>query len=110
MKKLRTNLKKEEIALVKGYMRWYRVVENELRLFVNERAVNKNKEIINKIYWKESRAALCVESLEYAENFYNNHKNLEVKLFIKSDAGALYSEYEVKSWGLNHEGIEVILS
>ncbi|MDU1314817.1 hypothetical protein [Clostridium septicum] len=34
----------------------------------------------------------------------------DILLFIKSDAGALYSEYEVKSWGLNHEGIEVILS
>ena len=33
MKKLRTNLRKEDIALSKGYMRWYRVVENEVRLF-----------------------------------------------------------------------------
>ena len=41
MKKLRTNLKKEDIALSKGYMRWYRVVEDEVRLFINERAVDK---------------------------------------------------------------------
>ena len=34
----------------------------------------------------------------------------KVKLFIKADAGILYSEYEVKSWGLNDKGIEVILT
>ena len=49
MKKLRTNLRKEDIALSKGYMRWYRVVENEVRLFINERALNNNKEAVNKI-------------------------------------------------------------
>ena len=89
MKKLRTNLRKEDIALSKGYMRWYRVVENEVRLFINE---------------------LCIDSFDYSKNFYEKHKNLEVKLFIKADAGTLYSEYEVKSWGLNDKGIEVILS
>ena len=96
MKKLRTNLKKEDIALSKGYMRWYRVVEDEVRLFINERAVNNNKEAVNKIYWKENRAELCIDSFDYSKKFYEKHKNLEVKLFIKADAGTLYSEYEVK--------------
>ena len=49
-------------------------------------------------------------SFNYSKNFYEKHKNLEVKLFIKADAGTLYSEYEVKSWGLNEKGIEVILT
>lgn len=110
MKKLRTNLKKEDIALSKGYMRWYRVIENEVRLFINERAVNNNKEAVNKIYWKDSRAELCIDSFEYSKKFYEKHKKLDVKLFIKADAGILYSEYEVKSWGLNDKGIEVILT
>ena len=88
----------------------YRVVENEVRLFINERAVNNNKEAVNKIYWRDSRAELCIDSFDYSKNFYEKHKNLEVKLFIKADAGTLYSEYEVKSWGLNDKAIEVILS
>ena len=74
MKKLRTNLRKEDIALSKGYMRWYRVVENEVRLFINERAVNNNKEAVNKIYWKDSRAELCIDSFDYSKNFYEKHK------------------------------------
>lgn len=110
MKKLRTNLKKEDIALSKGYMRWYRVVENEIRLFINERAINDNKEIVNKIYWKDSRAEFCIDSLEYSKKFYEKHKDLDVKVFIKSDGGALYSEYEVKSWGVNEKCIEVIFT
>ena len=110
MKKLRTNLKKEDIALSKGYMRWYRVVENEVRLFINERALNNNKEVINRIYWKDGRAELCIDSFDYSQKFYEKYKKLDVKLFIKSDGGALYSEYEVKSWGLNEKGIEVILT
>ena len=35
MKKLRSNLKKEEIAGSKGYMKWYRTFDNEIRVFVN---------------------------------------------------------------------------
>ena len=53
---------------------------------------------------------MCIDSFDYSQKFYEKHKNLDVKLFIKSDGGALYSEYEVKSWGLNEKGIEVILS
>ena len=37
MKILARNLKKEEIALQKGYMKWYKVINNEeLRFFINE--------------------------------------------------------------------------
>lgn len=107
MKKLRSNLRKEDIALVKGYMRWYRVVEDEVRLFINEKATNYKEELVNKIYW---RAELCIDVFDYAKKFYEDHKHLEVKLFVKSDVGALYSEYEVKEWGLNEKGIELILA
>ena len=39
MKKIGENLRKEQIAECKGYMRWYRVIDGELRLFVNEKAL-----------------------------------------------------------------------
>ena len=107
MKKLRSNLKKEEIALTKGYMKWYRVVENVLRLFINEKALNDNNELLNKIYWKENRAELCVNGYDYSVNFYEKFKDYSLKVFVKSDIGALYSEYEVESWGVNERAIEV---
>ena len=106
-KKLRGNLTKEEIALTKGYMKWYRVVEDELRLFVNERALNDNKQPLNKIYWKEKRAELCIDELEYFIKFYDKFKDYKPRVFIKSDVGALYSEYEVEDWGLNDKVIEI---
>lgn len=108
-KKIRENLKKEHIAGSKGYMKWYRVFDNELRLFVNEKALNENNEKLNIIYWRENRAILCVDGLEYSKKFYEKHKELDVKFFVKSDVGALYSEYAVKSFGLCDRGIEVIL-
>ena len=56
MRKLRDNFKKEEIAGSKGYMKWYRAFDNEVRLFINERFLNSNNEIVNKIFWRENRA------------------------------------------------------
>ena len=109
MKKLRSNLRKEEIALSKGYVRWYRVIENEIRLFVNESCKSDDNVGLNKLYYKDSRAELCINDYEYAKNFYEKHKDLTPKFFVKTDAGALYSEYEVSDWGLNENGIEVKL-
>lgn len=110
MKKLRSNLKKEEIAGSKGYMKWYRTFDNEIRLFVNERALNEKNEVLNKVLWKENKALLCIGSTEYNKNFYEKFKAYTVKFFVKSDVGALYSEYEVKEWFLGEEAIEVILN
>lgn len=109
MKKLRVNLSKQEIGLVKGYSKWYKVVENELRLFINEKQVNDKNQFINIIDWKESKAYLYVDSIETSKQFYEEHKELDVKMFIKSDIGVIYNEYEVKSWGLNDNFIEVTL-
>lgn len=109
MKKLRVNLKKQEIGLTKGHTKWFRVVENELRLFVNEKQVNDKNQFINIIDWKESKAYLYVDSIETSRKFYEEHKQLDVKLFIKADVGVIYNEYEVKSWGLNDNFIEVTL-
>ena len=50
MKKLRSNLRKEEIAMSKGYMRWYRVIEDEVRLFINESGKSDNNIGLNKLY------------------------------------------------------------
>ena len=108
MKKLSSNLKKEEVALSKGYMRWYRAVDNEIRLFVNEKAVNEQGLLLNKIYWKENRGILCVDGIEYAAKFYEAYKDYKVRFYIKAEIGALYSEYEVEKWGLCDRGIEVI--
>ena len=110
MKKLRSNLRKEEIAMSKGYMRWYRVREDEVRLFINESGKSDNNTCLNKLYYRNSRAELCINDYEYAKNFYEKHKHLVPKLFVKPDAASLYCEYEVLEWGLNENGIEVKLA
>lgn len=110
MKKLRDNLKKEEIAGSKGYMKWYRAFDNEVRLFINERCLNANNEIVNKIFWKENRALICIGANEDNKWFYEKYKDYDAKFFVKSDVGALYSEYEIKEWYLVESGIEVILN
>ena len=110
MKKLRSNLKKEEIAGSKGYMKWYRAFDNEIRVFINERFTNENNEIVNKILWKENKALICIGAIKHSEWFYERYKDYDLKFFVKSDMGALYSEYEVKEWFLGEDGIEVILN
>ena len=46
MKILQRGLKKEEIAQAKRYMRWYRVIDNEMRLFVNLGLVTDKGELL----------------------------------------------------------------
>lgn len=107
MREIRENLKKEEIALCKGYMRWYRVIEDELRLFVNADKTNDEGKFLNKIYWDENRAELCINDMEYCNKFYERFKQLNIRIFIRFNEKPLYSEYEVKDWGINNKGIEV---
>ncbi len=108
MKKLADRLKRIDITLAKGYMKWYRVIDNELRLFINEQGTDDSGQLHNKLYWKENRAELCIDSLEYATKFYYNYKDYKVRFFIRPESGNLYSEYSVNSWGLNENGIEII--
>ena len=110
MKKLRNNLKKEEIASSKGYMKWYRAFDNEVRLFINERCLNANNEIVNKFFLKENRALICIGANENNRWFYEKYKDYYAKFLVKSDVGALYSEYEVKEGYLVENGIEVIFN
>ena len=81
IKKLRTNLKKEDIALSKGYMRWYRVVEDEVRLFINERAVNNNKEDVNMCFKAKIKVNLKVRSINQV---INRHDKLSQDIALKS--------------------------
>ena len=108
MRKIGEPLKKEKVAGCKGYMKWYRVIEDELRLFINEKALNENGGKLNYIYYKENRALLCADGIEYSKEFYERFKDFKVRVFIKSDVGALYSEYEVESFGLCDRGLEVV--
>ena len=58
MKIIQRGLKKEEIALAKRYMRWYRVIDNEMRLFVNLGFVTDKGELGNKIDYKNNKGIL----------------------------------------------------
>lgn len=110
MKILARNLKKEEIALQKGYMKWYKVINNEeLRFFINESKRDENGDLSNIIDWKNNIAYLCISSREYNEKFYANHKNLKARLFVKENDNSLYNELAVVDWYLSEKGIIVDL-
>ncbi|WP_238860162.1 hypothetical protein [Clostridium sp. YIM B02569] len=109
MKKIASNLTKEQIAMAKGYRQWCRVVEGELRLFVNEKQKSDTGILHNKIDWKNNIAYLCINDFEYSKGFYEKNKDYQVRIFVKADAGNLYSEYAVKSWDLGENSLEVIL-
>ena len=100
---LQRGLKKEEIAQAKRYMRWYRVIDNEMRLFVKG-------EIANTIDYKNNKAYLCMADLEYSKKFYNKNKHYKVRLYAKNDEKSLYDEYEVKDWFLSEKGLELDLA
>ena len=53
MKILARNLKKEEIALQKGYMKWYKVINNEgFTTVVKQKCGKRRLSIISKIIEK----------------------------------------------------------
>ncbi|KAI3345641.1 hypothetical protein FDB55_11165 [Clostridium botulinum] len=110
MKQLRGNLKKQDIALSNGYMKWYRIIDGKLRVFINENHVNHNNELLNKIYWRENRGEICINVPEYCEKFYKAHKALELEFFVKNNVSSLYFQYEVKDWSLKDNYIEVIFT
>ncbi len=107
---LQRGLKKEEIAQAKRYMRWYRVIDNEMRLFINLGLVTDKGEIANTIDYKNNKAYLCMADLEYSKKFYNKNKHYKVRLYAKNDAKSLYDEYEVKDWFLSEKGLELDLA
>ena len=110
MKILQRGLKKEQIAQAKRYMRWYRVIDNEMRLFVNLGLVTDKGEIANTIDYKNNKAYLCMADLEYSKKFYNKNKHYKVRLYAKNDEKSLYDEYEVKDWFLSEKGLELDLA
>ena len=105
MKILARALKKEDISLVKGYRQWYRVIDNELRLFINEDRMDENGQLANIIDWKNNIARLCISSKEYNIKFYEKYKHLKVRLYVREDNKSLYNELSVKDWRLSEEGI-----
>lgn len=111
MKQLRYNLTKFDIAGVRNYRKWYRAFEetNEVRVFINE-LLMKNGERVNKFIYTENRALICIGATKENEWFFNKYKNYDMKFFIRSNVGTVYSEYEVKEWHLLEDCIEVIFN
>ena len=110
MKKLAINLTKKEIALSSTYAKSYRIVEDEIRLFIDEKALDDNNELINKIYWKENRGELGFDGPDSAKEFYEKHKDLKVRLFLKAEEKRIYNEYGVAKWKAGEKDIEIIFA
>ena len=110
MKKLATNLTKKEIALSATYNKWYKIVEDEIRLFIDENAMDDNNKLINKIFWKEDRGELGFNESDSIEEFYEKHKDLKVRIFLKAEEKKIYNEYGVSKWRARENDIEIIFA
>lgn len=110
MKILETGLKKEDIALSKRFMHWKKVLDDEIRLFINLDKEDEDGNLANTIDYKNNIAYLCISSSDYNEKFYSKYKDLKVRLFVREDRKSLYSELSVKDWYVNEKGIVLNLN
>lgn len=110
MKVLNRGISKEDIVAVKKYSKWYKVINDEIMLVINEEKRNSKKELVNMVQWKNNKAFICLDDEEYRTKFFNKHKDLKVRLFVKLDTGLLYNEYETIGWSLQDEAIEIELA
>jgi DNA polymerase III alpha subunit (gram-positive type) len=109
MKLVKRGVKKEEITLAKSYARWYKVIDNEIRILLNESARVSKNSVKNILDYKNDKAYLCVSDLEASKKFYEKHKDLELRLYVKADVGSLYNEYKVDNWYVSENGLEIDL-
>lgn len=110
MKVLSRGISKEQIVGVKKYSKWYKVIDGEIMIIINEEKKDSKKELVNDVQWKNNKALICLDSEEYRAKFFNKHKDLKVKLFVKLDTGLLYNQYETIGWSLKDNAIEIDLA
>lgn len=110
MKVLNRGISKENIVGVKKYSKWYKVIDNEIMLIISEEKKNSKKELVNLVQWKNNKALVCLDSEEYRAKFFNKHKDLKVRLFVKLDTGLLYNEYKTIDWDLKDDAIVIELA
>ena len=110
MKRLRTGLKKTEIAPTKTGMKSYRIINDDLILFVDEMETNSEGNLSNKIDWKSSVGTVGIGNLDFTDDFYEKNKALTPKVYIKADYSILYNEFKVDSWEVNGNSINVVFS
>ncbi|MEG2480348.1 MAG: hypothetical protein ACRCYC_08820 [Paraclostridium sp.] len=110
MKLVKRGIKKEDITLAKRYAKWYKVIDNEIRVILNESSRVSKNSVANNVDYKNDKAYLCVTDLEGSKKFYEKHKDLELRLYVKADVGSLYNEYKVNDWYVNEEGLEIDLA
>ena len=108
MKRLRTGLKKTEIAPTKTGMKSYRIINDDLILFVDEADTNTEGNLANKIDWKANTGTVGIGNLDFSEDFYEKNKALTAKVYIKADYSILYNEFKVDSWELNNNSINIV--
>lgn len=109
MKIVRRNLKKAEI-ISKPDRKWYCTTNEEIRFLIDEKSLNELSSKLNKIDWRNNEGLIGIDSIQYSKYyslFNGEYKNLSAKLFIKNDVGASYNEYELDSWNVTENGIEI---
>ncbi|MBK1809514.1 hypothetical protein JHL18_02495 [Clostridium sp. YIM B02505] len=57
------------------------------------------------INFRESFERVSRDVPEYGKEFYEDHKNLKPRVFIRQAAGTLFNEYAIERWGTDDKGI-----
>lgn len=110
MQIINRNIKKINIRVPK--IKWYSILNDEIRFYVDESRKNSSSEFINVIDWRSSEGLLNVDSDDYAQHYNKlneTYQNLTGRIFIKSDFGSTYNEYFLNTWSATPNGVMVIM-
>lgn len=109
MKVVQRNVKREDIVNQQGFMKWFKINKenNEILLLINEAQTTETGEIVNVIKYKENFGRISIDSAEYGQKFFEDHKQYDPRIFIRQSAGNLYIEYAIDNWGADEEGLYI---
>lgn len=106
--KLKTGLKHWECMKCKGsgYVKWFRVVENELIICVTANQKHKDGTANNKVMVQEGIVDTCLNDIEYINDFYEANKDKNVVFYMREKSGDLYDEYKILGWEKTSNSIQ----
>ncbi|WP_297638019.1 hypothetical protein [uncultured Clostridium sp.] len=109
--KLKSGLKHWECMKCKGtgYVKWDRVIENELIICVTANQKHKDGTINNKVDIESGIIETCLNDIEYINKFYEANKDKEVTFYMREKSGALYDEYKLLRWEKTANSIQFIV-
>lgn len=107
MRVLQRNIKREDIVKYRGHMSWFSINrdDNEILLLINEKQTSKTGDRVNIINYRENFGRISVDSAEYGQKFFEDHKQCKPRAFIRQASGNLFNEYAIDNWATDEDGL-----